>query len=256
MPTKKIFLLLVFALFFIYIFIINKKIIPCDQAKNDCPQGMACSTEKGETYRCIKIPNEPPFALQFPMDLDTYVKCQQGNAVKNRSHNHDNILFSLDLYGLKEMPATKIYAVEDGVAYIYNQCSFRGNNWNDRNDKNCGEGYGNHIRILHEKNYISMYAHLSEIFIKDKQTVKRGEPIGLEGVSGRAGDRHLHFGMHHTEYPLEVLINPGWAGKSVPFKFKIIYSDFPDKIIDEHSLDFRCNLGLESAPFIKGVRLL
>lgn len=58
---------------------------------------------------------------------------------------------------------------------------------------NKSSGYGNHIRINHGYNYISLYAHLSKFNVKKGQRVKRGEVIGFVGSTGRSQAPHLHY---------------------------------------------------------------
>jgi murein DD-endopeptidase MepM/ murein hydrolase activator NlpD len=55
--------------------------------------------------------------------------------------------------------------------------------------------FGNTVIIDHGLGLMSLYAHLSEIQIKDKDTVKRGQIIGKTGKTGLAGGDHLHFGI-------------------------------------------------------------
>lgn len=54
-------------------------------------------------------------------------------------------------------------------------------------------GYGNHIRIDHGFNYVSLYAHLSKYNVKRGDKVKRGDVIGFVGSTGRSVAPHLHY---------------------------------------------------------------
>lgn len=91
---------------------------------------------------------------------------------------------------------TKIYAVNDG--YIkevypgyYNGKKFKGH-----------PTYGGLIVIKHEDSTTSLYAHLSETFVKEGTYVTKGQLIGKSGgVKGKRGSGnstgpHLHFAMY------------------------------------------------------------
>lgn len=54
-------------------------------------------------------------------------------------------------------------------------------------------GYGNCIDIDHGYNYLSRYAHLSEILVKEGSQVKRGQMIGKVGSTGKSTGPHLHY---------------------------------------------------------------
>lgn len=54
-------------------------------------------------------------------------------------------------------------------------------------------GFGNCIDIAHGYNYVTRYAHLSEILVKTGQEVKRGEMIGKVGSTGKSTGSHLHY---------------------------------------------------------------
>ncbi len=54
-------------------------------------------------------------------------------------------------------------------------------------------GYGNLIQIKHPNGYITMYGHLSKIYVKGGHHVRRGEIIGRVGATGRVTGPHLHF---------------------------------------------------------------
>lgn len=54
---------------------------------------------------------------------------------------------------------------------------------------------GNFILVDHGQGLNSIYLHLSKILVKNNQTVKKGELIGLMGSTGRATGPHLHLGV-------------------------------------------------------------
>ena len=57
------------------------------------------------------------------------------------------------------------------------------------------------VVVLHGKHFRATYAHLSKVFVEKGQWLKRGQLIGLSGVSynyGRAAYHHLHFGISKT----------------------------------------------------------
>jgi murein DD-endopeptidase MepM/ murein hydrolase activator NlpD len=84
------------------------------------------------------------------------------------------------LHGGLDMAAPKgtaVYAAESGVVL--------GARW--MND------YGNAIVIDHGGDLSTLYGHLSAIHVKEGETVKRGEKIGLVGSTGVSTGNHLHF---------------------------------------------------------------
>ncbi|MGB5393661.1 MAG: M23 family metallopeptidase, partial [Lutimonas sp.] len=58
---------------------------------------------------------------------------------------------------------------------------------------NASSGFGNHIRIDHGFDYLTLYAHLSKYNVRKGQKVKRGDLIGFVGSSGRSQAPHLHY---------------------------------------------------------------
>jgi len=54
---------------------------------------------------------------------------------------------------------------------------------------------GNAVFIDHGDGLISMYFHLSELTVQKGQDVKKGEPLGLVGSTGRVTGPHLHLGI-------------------------------------------------------------
>lgn len=58
---------------------------------------------------------------------------------------------------------------------------------------NEGMGYGNYVMILHDGNYVTLYAHLEAVYVCEGQTVAQGDEIGLMGNTGNSFGAHLHF---------------------------------------------------------------
>ncbi|NJN79047.1 MAG: peptidoglycan DD-metalloendopeptidase family protein [Anaerolineales bacterium] len=54
-------------------------------------------------------------------------------------------------------------------------------------------GYGNVVQIDHGNGYVTVYAHLSSIFVTQCQTVGQGAVVGLSGNTGNSFGAHLHF---------------------------------------------------------------
>ena len=55
------------------------------------------------------------------------------------------------------------------------------------------QGYGKLVEIDHGDGYITRYAHHSELKVGRGDIVKRGEPIGSMGASGRTTGPHVHI---------------------------------------------------------------
>lgn len=51
------------------------------------------------------------------------------------------------------------------------------------------------VTIDHGLNIFTIYGHLSKLNVKEGETVKKGQLIGLSGVSGRVTGPHLHWGV-------------------------------------------------------------
>ncbi len=67
-------------------------------------------------------------------------------------------------------------------------------------------GYGNHIRIKHKDNFLTLYCHLdtydwSEVFVDD--LVVGGQLIGYSGNTGRSTGPHLHFEIRENNLAID-----------------------------------------------------
>lgn len=54
---------------------------------------------------------------------------------------------------------------------------------------------GLQVMINHGNGFVTLYAHHSALYVKEGQTVTRGQPIGYMGCTGRCTGTHLHFGV-------------------------------------------------------------
>lgn len=72
------------------------------------------------------------------------------------------------------------------------------------------QSYGNVIFIKHENGLETVYAHLNERLVVEKQKVEMGDIIGKMGNTGRSSGVHLHFEIHEKEWTVtkENAINP------------------------------------------------
>jgi len=55
--------------------------------------------------------------------------------------------------------------------------------------------YGNCVVVDHGYGLQTIYGHMSQINVHEGDTVKRGQVMGLSGMTGMAGGDHIHFAM-------------------------------------------------------------
>jgi murein DD-endopeptidase MepM/ murein hydrolase activator NlpD len=86
-------------------------------------------------------------------------------------------------------------------------------------------GYGKLIVVDHGGGFQTYYAHLSRFFVHTGQTVRRGEPIGAVGSTGRVTAPHLHYEVRMGDAP----VNPTRYLRSVlPVREQAAaHNDFP-----------------------------
>lgn len=68
--------------------------------------------------------------------------------------------------------------------------------------------YGNLVEITHAEGFMTRYAHISTLLVKEGQRVKRGDRIAEVGSTGRSTGPHLHYEVFHQGRvinPLQVL---------------------------------------------------
>lgn len=78
--------------------------------------------------------------------------------------------------------------------------------------------YGKTVVIDHGNGYKTLYAHLNRFYVTKGQTVKRGDPIGEVGNTGRSTGPHLHYEVIHDNQhidPLDYMFD-GYAMAELP----------------------------------------
>ena len=67
---------------------------------------------------------------------------------------------------------------------------------------------GNTVILDHGFGMFTIYGHLSKLMVKEGDIVKKGQIMGLSGMTGRASGPHLHWGvnLHGTKIDPMVLI--------------------------------------------------
>lgn len=99
---------------------------------------------------------------------------------------------------------------------------------------------GTSLLVKNGKHFLSEYAHLSKVLVSDGQMVKRGQLIGLSGVSNnynKPNYAHLHFaicmiGRGGCKYEDSLDPNTLWLdGKPQCFDPKMDYSGYTQKDI-------------------------
>ena len=66
-------------------------------------------------------------------------------------------------------------------------------------------GYGNMVDIDHGNGLVTRYGHLASITVKEGQSVKIGDVIGLLGSTGRSTGPHLHYEIRIHDAPVDPL---------------------------------------------------
>jgi murein DD-endopeptidase MepM/ murein hydrolase activator NlpD len=65
------------------------------------------------------------------------------------------------------------------------------------------KGYGNLILIKHDNNFVSAYAHNSELLVKRGDQIRRGQVIANSGRTGNVNAPQLHFEIRKGSDPID-----------------------------------------------------
>ncbi len=125
------------------------------------------------------IPAIQPIALN---DLTRF-----GSAFGKRLHPIYKIWKMHTGVDLTAPTGTKIYAAGDGIVF---------------HAGGSDTGYGNIVKINHGFGYTTYYAHMSKVYVRPGQRVKRGDIIGTVGNTGLSTSPHLHYEVRINNEPV------------------------------------------------------
>ncbi|MEB3268798.1 MAG: M23 family metallopeptidase [Leptolyngbya sp.] len=94
------------------------------------------------------------------------------------------------------VPSVPVVAAAEGrVVYVRDGCPQSTLFGPNRQLRECGAGWGNHVVIDHGGGLLTRYAHLlaASIPVRVGDRVAAGAIVGIMGNTGRSDTRHLHF---------------------------------------------------------------
>jgi hypothetical protein len=169
-------------------------------ATGDCAPDEYCETDwDGVDCRdqgvCVKRPQGTGPELSLPIAAGETIFCAKGSLRPRGSHGvcSPTGRFALDLATPATLAPHVIIAAADGIAYPFGGCST--SNLDRGHSDGCNLGWGNVVHVEHAPGLFTLYAHLASIVVEPGQRVARGQPLGVEGNTGSAGGKHLHFGL-------------------------------------------------------------
>ncbi|TAL19024.1 hypothetical protein EPN90_04755 [Patescibacteria group bacterium] len=143
------------------------------------PTALNQPIQSGESKN-IDWSNEPVFLLPFK-NKSQHV-CVQGPGGKF-SHSGFTTKFDIDLDTDNYSDETVLSPVS-GFAYVHSSTT----------------GFGNHVNIqLSGRNdcvFLLAAAHCNKLLVQSGQSVAVGDPICIEGTTGKSQGDHVHFGTH------------------------------------------------------------
>ncbi len=96
----------------------------------------------------------------------------------------------LDIAG-SGIKGEEITAANSGeVIFVTNKCK---HNYGKKKSCGCGGGYGNYCIVDHGGGYTTLYAHATDIVVKEGDKVTTGDVLGYVGSTGYSTGWHLHF---------------------------------------------------------------
>lgn len=126
------------------------------------------------------------FPILKPYRISSNFNLSRLNPVTGQISPHSGVDFAIPV-------GSPVFAVGDGEVLISKYSKIA----------------GNYIVIKHNHQCTTRYMHLSKLFVKIGQKVKRGDNIALSGNTGRSTGPHLHFEVwmnHHPVNPLNANI--------------------------------------------------
>ncbi len=198
----------------------------CSTAAQDCPGGQVCTAlgardDCPERGHCEPLPAAAEIELSLPVAKGERVFCANDNLRRPGAFVHSACApaerFGFSLASTAFEAPHVVVASADGVAYFWAGCATQSlTHVADPWTPMCNGGYGNYVRVQHTPDVYTQYQHLSAVLINWGQPVKRGEPIGIEGNTGGAGVKHIHWSAHRGKADV--------GGPAIPMS-RILFQD-------------------------------
>jgi hypothetical protein len=223
----------------------------CSYSSPNCENDEYCVQFNHKQGKCFPKPKDMPEII-FPKGPESPNVCSQGILTpENRTHSYLNTGYAVDLSTSPGSSNADIRAVFDGEVVVNTGCD----NKDDEklNDDPCGQGFGNWVVIYENgSDFLAFYAHLRTVKVKSGDRVSKGQIIGEEGKTGRAGHRHLHFSIHKNIFgirPSDMKKHGAWLPPSIPFRTTIL--DESGKPKEKNVMDLPCvdSNDLDRSPF-------
>ncbi len=133
-------------------------------------------TNKNSSYNINELGQLDKLTNTIPIMLPQYnVKITSHYGIRKHPRKKQKKFHcGTDLKGYQD---SSIYASADGIIITVKRKS----------------AYGNLIEIKHSDKFITKYAHLKKIHVKEGDMVTKGQIIGVQGNSGNSTGEHLHF---------------------------------------------------------------
>ena len=133
----------------------------------------------GEIAGFVENCHEPKIFPKIPI-IPPIFSGKKLNTSSNYGYRIHPILHTLKFHAGIDLTTTEtdtLIATADGIIY---QIGYHSD-------------LGNFISIQHQYGFMTLYGHLSMIFVKPNQKVSVGQTIGLMGNSGMVTGKHLHY---------------------------------------------------------------
>jgi murein DD-endopeptidase MepM/ murein hydrolase activator NlpD len=149
------------------------------EAKSNTPPAIPASTTAAAVDEVVEPPSADGTSFRWPVRG----RIISGFGSKPSGQRNDGI-------NLAVPEGTSVKAAEAGtVIYAGNEL----------------EGYGNLVLVRHADEWVSAYAHNSEIKVKKGDTIRRGQTIATAGMSGSVTSPQLHFELRKKAKPVNPL---------------------------------------------------
>ena len=142
---------------------------------------------KDENIKIVSLPLPKPkkHILNLSLNGISFIQPIKGEIINKFGSNDDGVIN--EGINIEAEYGTKVKASADG------EIIFAGSNLKD---------FGSMILIKHNDHWISSYAHLSKIYVNERDHISQGQLIGEVGTSGKVFKAQLYFEIRNKNEAL------------------------------------------------------